>query len=172
VPGSGADLTPDADPEQVARSICLRQLALAPRTRSQLAETLANRLVPAGAAEVVLDRFVAVGLIDDAAYAEAWVRSRQAGRGLARSALARELKDRGVQDDLVAGAIDRVSADDERAAARRLVERKLASTSSLDDTARTRRLMGMLARKGYAPGLAWSVIREVLHGSDAGTPDT
>ena len=72
------------DPESVARGICLRALTGAPKTRQQLAELLSARGVPDDAAEAVLDRYTEVGLIDDAAFARAWVSSRQAGRGLAR----------------------------------------------------------------------------------------
>ena len=69
-PGSLADAGPEPDPESVARTILLRRLAAAPRTRAQLAADLAARDVPGDAAERVLDRFTEVGLIDDAAFAD------------------------------------------------------------------------------------------------------
>src|SRR6187397_2400619 len=96
------DEEPTSDPISVARSICLSQLTHGPRTRSQLAETLRKRLVPDEAAETVLDRLTAVGLVDDAAYAAGWVRSRRLHRGLSSSAIARELRHRGVDRDVVA----------------------------------------------------------------------
>lgn len=151
-----------ADPESVARALCLRALTGAPKTRQQLAELLTRRGVPDEAAEVVLDRFVEVGLIDDAAYARAWVTSRQAGRGLARRALQSELRAKGVDPDVAAAAVDLVDDDDERAAARRLVERKIASMRRLDRATASRRLMGVLARKGYSGGMAAAVVREAL----------
>lgn len=86
---------PPGDPETTARTICLRMLTAAPRTRAQLAEALAKRGIPDDVAQQVLDRLVTVGLIDDAAYAEAWVRSRHESRGLARRALVHELRRRG-----------------------------------------------------------------------------
>ena len=161
-PGSSADEVPDADPESVARNICLRQLTLAPRTRAQLAEVLARRGVDEAVAGRVLDRLVEVGLIDDAAYAQAWVRSRHSGRGLARRALARELRERGVADEVVDDAVDRLDPDEEVETARALVARKVAATRGLPPEARIRRLGGMLARKGYPAGVAWRVVREVL----------
>ena len=105
----------------MARGICLRALTGAPKTRSQLAELLARRGVPEEAAEAVLDRFTEVGLIDDAAFARAWVSSRQAGRGLARRALQAELRAKGVDPEVAAEAVELVDDDDERAAARTLV---------------------------------------------------
>ena len=115
------------DPESVARGICLRALTGAPKTRQQLADLLTKAGVPDGAAEAVLDRFAEVGLIDDAAYADAWVSSRQAGRGLARRALSAELRAKGVDAEVAAEAVEQVDDDDERAAARRLVARKVGA---------------------------------------------
>src|SRR4029078_7934366 len=84
------------DPESVARGVCLRALTGAPKTRQQLAELLTKRGCPDDAAETVVDRFTEVALIDDAAFARAWVSSRQSGRGLARRALSAELRAEGV----------------------------------------------------------------------------
>ena len=135
---------------------------MGPRTRSQLATALAKRNVPPEAATAVLDRLTDVGLIDDAAFAAGWVESRQSGRGLARRALAHELRTKGVADVVVAEALSTVSADDERASAEALVARKLPSTRGQAPDARLRRLAGMLARKGYSSGLAFAVVREAL----------
>lgn len=172
----GDPLNPDADsdfpeemrdPESVARGICLRALTGAPKTRQQLAGLLAKAEVPADAAEAVLDRYVEVGLIDDAAYASAWVSSRQAGRGLARRALSAELRAKGVDPEVAAEAVEQIDDEDERAAAQRLVARKVPAMRRLDRAAATRRLMGMLARKGYNGGLAAAVVREALDSDGA-----
>src|SRR5688500_10919660 len=164
VPGSPEDEM--GDPESVARGICLRALTGAPKTRQQLADLLATRGVPDDAAETVLDRFAEVGLIDDAAFARAWVSSRQAGRGLARRALSAELRAKGVEPAVAAEPVAEVDDEDERAGARRLVERRMGGMRRLDRATATRRLMGMLARKGYNGGLAAAVIREALDGVD------
>jgi regulatory protein len=164
VPGSPEDEM--GDPESVARGICLRALTGAPKTRQQLADLLTKRGVPDDAAETVLDRFIEVGLIDDAAYARAWVNSRQAGRGLARRALSAELRAKGVDPEVAADAVDQVDDEDERAAAQRLVERRMPGMRRLDRATASRRLIGMLARKGYNGGLASAVVREALDGAD------
>jgi regulatory protein len=157
----GAGEQPD-DPEAVARLICLRQLTAAPRTRAQLARTLRRRGVPDEAAEAVLGRFAEVGLIDDATFASAWVESRHHGRGLGRRVLEAELNQRGVDRDDIRTAVAKLSTETELATARALVERRLPSTASLPGQARLRRLVGMLARKGYPAGLAYRVVREAL----------
>lgn len=171
VPGPPEDEL--GDPESVARGICLRALTGAPKTRQQLADLLVQRGVPDDAAATVLDRFVEVGLIDDAAFARAWVSSRQVGRGLARRALSAELRAKGVEPEVAAEAVGEVDDEDERAAARRLVERRMRAMHRLDRATATRRLMGMLARKGYNGGLAAAVIREAFDsaGSDGMSDD-
>lgn len=176
-PGSVADLTPDADPEAVARAIVLRQLTMAARTRGQLSQALARRGVPEDVSERVLDRFTELGLVDDAAFAQQWVSSRQQGRGLAPRALAQELRRKGVEEDLVRDAVGRVSAEDELAAARALVRRRWVPGE--DPQRRYRRLAGMLARRGYGGGVVVRAIREesALLGegadpeTDVGDPD-
>ena len=154
----------DAEPptEEVARTIALRQLTAAPRSRAQLEAALAKKDVPADVAARVLDRFTEVGLIDDVAYAEMLVRTRHAERGLARRALAAELRRKGLGPEVAEEALEQVDGDDELAAARRLVERRARSTQGLDPQVRRRRLAGMLARKGFPGGVAMRVIDEVL----------
>jgi regulatory protein len=158
--GAGAD--EPADPESAARLICLRLLTAAPRTRAQLADALRRRGVPDEAATAVLARFAEVGLIDDAMFASTWVESRHYGRGLGRRALAAELNQRGVHRSDIQAAVAQLSPETEMATARALVERRLASTAGQPAQVRIRRLAGMLARKGYPPGLAYRVVREAL----------
>ncbi len=157
------DLGPDADPEAVARTILLDQLTGRARSRHELRDKLAARAVPDEVAVRVLDRFEEVGLVDDVAFARAWVASRQAGKGLARRALAQELRRKGVADEVAREALEEVDPETEAAAARLLVRKKLRTLSQVDITTATRRLVGMLGRKGYGPGLALAVVREELH---------
>jgi len=154
----------------VARSICLHLLTLQPRTRAELAAALARRGVPGEAAVAVLGRFAEVGLIDDRAFAEAWVGSRHAGRGLARRALAAELRRRGVDGEIVGEAVATLDPQTEERTARQLVAKRLPGTRALDAAGRARRLVGMLARKGYPPALAVRVVREQLE-ADGADPD-
>jgi regulatory protein len=160
--GSGHPEDDPGDPEQVARSICLRALTGTAKTRQQLADLLAKRGIPDDVAESVLDRFGEVGLIDDAAFARAWVTSRQSGRGLARRALKAELRAKGVDGEVAEEAVALVDDQDEWEAARRLVQRRLLSLRRVDRVTAERRLVGMLARKGYGSGLAGWVVREAL----------
>jgi regulatory protein len=152
----------EANPEAVARQICLRMLTTAPRTRAQLADALRRRGIPDDVAEEVLGRFADVKLIDDAMFATAWVESRHHGRGLSGRALAAELRHRGVASEDIQAAVGHLAPEQEIATARSLVTRKLAATRGQPTPARMRRLVGVLARKGYSPALAYRVAREAL----------
>ena len=110
----------------------------------------------------MLDRLEDVRLVDDAAYADGWVRSRHVGRGLSRRAIGQELARRGVADEVASEALAGIDGHAEEERARALVTAKLPASRGLDLAVRTRRLIGMLARKGYPPGLATRVVREQL----------
>lgn len=150
----------------MAREICLRQLAVRPRTRAELAKALAKRDISPEVIAEVLDRYDEVGIIDDAAFARAWVSSRHHGRGLARRALANELRRHGVDADTAGEALDDIDPDTEAATARALVDRKLRTTSG-EPQAVFRRLVGMLARKGYPPGVAIGAVKDALAAQSA-----
>jgi regulatory protein len=159
-PGHPED--PPGDPDSVARLICLRLLTGQPRTRAELAAALSRRGVPGEAAARVLSRFAEVGLIDDKAFADAWVGTRHVGRGLGRRTLSAELRRRGVDDRTVRDAMAGLDPETELDTARRLVRRRLPSTARVEPAARVRRLVGMLARKGYPPAVAVRAVREEL----------
>ena len=165
---------PDADPEDVARSICLRLLTVRARSRAELWDALAARAVPEPAAAKVLDRLAEVGLVDDRAYADAYVLSRQRDRGLAVREISRQLRDKGVDDAVVATAVQAVTAEAEAEVARQLVVRKLRSMTRLAPEVKTRRLVGMLARKGYPPSLAFRIVKDAVGecGDGTGADDT
>lgn len=165
--GRESDRNRQDDPEALARQVCLNLLTLAPRSRAQLATALRRRGIPGHVADDVLARFSDAGLIDDAAFARAWVESRHYSRGLAGRVLTAELRQRGVGDEEIREAVAGLGPDAETDAARHLVQRKLAATRGQPNQARVRRLTGMLARKGYPPGLAFRVVREAMEAEGA-----
>jgi regulatory protein len=153
---------PDADPEHVAREIVLRKLTAQARSRQELAKALAQKNVPDEVAGSVLDRMEEVGLVDDAAFAETWVRSRQERRHLSKRALRQELTRKGVERDDIDQALDQVDPEDEYAAAMALAQKKLRAMSSLDRQVKYRRLAGALARRGFSAGVCSQVLNEAL----------
>jgi regulatory protein len=150
------------DPYEQAREICLRQLSFRPRTRAELATALRKKEIDDDVAASVLERYTEVGLIDDVAFAKAWVSSRHHGRGLASRALANELRRKGVESEVVEEALDDLDGETEAATAKALVERKLRSMGSVPPDALFRRLVAMLARKGYPSGVVIGAVKDAL----------
>jgi regulatory protein len=161
-PSEPADGDVDADVESVARAIALRQLTARARTRQELDRALHAKNVPQGVIDAVLDRFQAVGLLDDASFAENWVSSRQRRRHLSRRILRRELQAKGVERSYIDSALDGVDRNAELASARDLVERRQAAMNGLSRDAQYRRLAGMLSRRGFDTDITTQVLADVL----------
>jgi regulatory protein len=150
--------------EEQAHAVCLRLLTVRARTRAELSGHLAKRGYPEDVVDAVLHRLEAVGLIDDEDFAGQWVRSRQANAGKGKRALAAELRTKGVDDEVIAAALGAIDAGAERVRAEQLVERRLRreSLGDGDDAKVTRRLVGMLARRGYSQSMAVAVVTDAL----------
>ncbi|HEX3592396.1 MAG TPA: regulatory protein RecX [Pseudonocardiaceae bacterium] len=158
-----------ADPVAKAREICLNLLAVRARTRSELHTQLLRRGIEEPVADEALGRLDDVGLIDDAAFAEQWVRSRHTYQGIARRALSVELRRKGVSDQLAAEAVSAVDSEAEESRARELVRKRLRSVGDAPELTVIRRLVAMLARKGYPEGMSYRVVREELRNAGADT---
>jgi len=156
------DSSSGEDPAQRAKDICLRLLTVRPRTRAELRQALLRKEIEEAVADRVLVRLDEVGLVDDAAFADVWVRSRHTYQGLGRRALAMELRRKGVDDETAEEAVATVDAEAEEERARQLVRKRIRSLSTGDEPSRIRKLVGMLARRGYPEGLAFRVVRDEL----------
>ncbi|MGV3102605.1 regulatory protein RecX [Rothia sp. 32237D007AR] len=147
-----------------AKNIVLNQLAASPKSRAMLEKKLVEKDISAEVIEDILTRFEAVNLINDAEFADLYVRTRMNVKKLSRSAIRRELKTKGVEGELAELALEQRTEEDERADAHELVRKKLRPSMNLGDRAEKdkvmRRLVAMLGRKGYPAGLAFSVVRE------------
>lgn len=146
--------------EEQARSLCLRLLTARARTRAELDGQLTKRGYPDDVRARVLDRLAAVGLVDDADFADQWVRSRREHAGKGKRALAAELRTKGVDNEVIDAALAGIDAGAERERAEQLVRDKLRREQLIDpdDPRVTRRLVGMLARRGYGQSMALDVV--------------
>jgi regulatory protein len=156
--------TSEASREEQARNLCLRLLTARARTRSELQGQLAKRGYPDELSGRVLDQLAHVGLVDDADFAEQWVRSRRVNAGKGKRALAAELRTKGVDNDVITAALADIDAGAERERAEQLVRDKLRreKLGDGDDTKVMRRLVGMLARRGYGQSMAVEVVASEL----------
>ncbi|PTR26642.1 regulatory protein [Rhodococcus sp. OK519] len=157
-----------------AKDVCLRLLTDRARSRAELEQKLAQKGYPQAVTQRVLDRLAEVGLVDDAAFAEQWVHSRHTYSGKGRRALSMELQRKGIDQQISADALSQISSDDEYERAAELVRRKLIRTTSADIADRDdreklmRRLVGMLARRGYPSSMSFAVVKAELTGLGAG----
>ena len=157
--------TSEASREEQAHSLCLRLLTARARTRAELAGRLAKRGYPDDVSVRVLDRLTEVGLVDDVDFAEQWVRSRRVNAGKGKRALAAELRTKGVDADVISDVLEGIDADAERSRAEQLVADRLRREKfdgDGDDVKVTRRLIGMLARRGYSESMAFDVVKVAL----------
>jgi regulatory protein len=139
--------------------VLLHQLARSAKSTSQLRKILEQREIDSEIAEKVIERFTEVGLIDDAAYAETIVNSRRNYKGLAKSAIKRELNEKGVSQELVEEAISGITAEDDFESAKQLATRRYRQMAHLEKDVRTRRLAGYLQRKGYGSNAVFAAIK-------------
>jgi regulatory protein len=161
---SRSDEATSASREEQAHALCLRLLTARARTRAELVGQLTRRGYSEDVTEAVLHRLRRVGLVDDQDFADQWVRSRQAHAGKGKRALAAELRTKGVDDDVIAAALEGIDIATERVRAEQLVERRLRREvlGEGDDLKVTRRLVGMLARRGYSQSMAVTVVTDAL----------
>jgi regulatory protein len=149
--------------EEQARDLCLRLLTVRARTRAELEAQLAKRGYPDDVAARVLDRLAEVGLVDDADFAEQWVRSRRVNAGKGKRALAAELRTKGVDNDVITSVLSDINPAAERDRAEELVRKTLRRENLSDDDLRLRRrLVAMLARRGYGQTMAYDVVSAEL----------
>ncbi|QKT11235.1 recombination regulator RecX [Rhodococcus sp. W8901] len=174
----GRQVGPDGEPFELqgspetlaarAKDVCLRLLTDRARSRAELEQKLAQKGYPQAVVERVLDRLAEVGLVDDAAFAEQWVHSRHTYSGRGRRALATELRRKGIDQQTSTEALSQISSDDEHEKAAELVRKKLVRITAEDIADRDdreklmRRLVGMLARRGYPASMSFAVVKAEL----------
>ena len=153
----------EIDQNQIAKQVLLRRLSNAPRTRKELAQDLKNKKIEADIAQVALDRFEELGLINDQTYSENFVSTTHERRKLGKKALKQQLKSKGVSEEIANQAISQISEDDEFKAALALALKKIRSIQKDDPQTQIRKIVGLLARKGYSSSLSFQVAKEVIN---------
>jgi len=153
-----------------AKQVLLRRLSHAPRTRKELAKDLKDKDISDEVANVALDRFEEVGLINDQALASNYVSSQHERKGLGKNALRQQLRAKGISHDVALEAISQISDDQEFQAAFALACKKIRSLQRDDAKTQLRKIVGVLARKGYSSNLAFRVAKEVITDLPDGLP--
>ena len=150
-----------------AQSLCVWHLGRGPRTEKELRSAMTRKGVPSEMADDVLAKLAGFGYVNDEQFADNFVRSRHTNMRKGASVIRQELRRKGIDDEVAAHALEQITEESEREAATTLVTRKLRSTQSLEPAKRVQRLVAMLARKGYPPGLCFQVVREAIADEEA-----
>lgn len=145
-----------------ANDSVLYQLGSSARSRLQLATRLKENGISDDVIDEVLNKYEESGIINDAEFSVMLAESRQRSKGLSKNAILRELKQKGIDNEQAEIAVEDISEEDEYTRAYELVSRKIKSMSRLTPEVQTRRLVGLLARKGYSGNLSYKVVKEVL----------
>ncbi|HIW92169.1 MAG TPA: recombination regulator RecX [Candidatus Corynebacterium avicola] len=117
--------------------------------------------------EIVVDRCIANGMVDDERFAHEWVRQRQHNQKKSVSALRRELRDKHVPSDIVEDALSQIDQDDQDEILRNLVTKKAGTVKTVPadlgeyDKA-LRRIVGVAARRGFPEGRSLAAARDAL----------
>lgn len=178
------------DPE-VVLAAALRYLEVRARSVTETRRRLADAGYRRELIEGAIVRLLALGLLDDEAFARQWVESRDRARPRGENALKRELRLRGVEsrivDDVLGsrrgamlaprlrepaeGGMDELPSDPDEAAARRLLERRRRDLDRVADPRKRRaRAYALLARNGFSPDIAARLAAETIEGA-SGEPD-
>lgn len=152
-----------ADVEAAYRA-AVRSQTLRPHARAELRQRLVKKQHPGAAVEAALERLVAQDLIDDRRFAEHFVATRAAqGRGAVR--LLQDLRRHGVDQRIAEAAVTASLAAegiDEAAALRQVAERRARQLGALPPTAKRRRLLTYLARRGYRGAEVRDVVEKLI----------
>ncbi|MFM1826465.1 MAG: hypothetical protein RLZZ37_1100 [Actinomycetota bacterium] len=152
----------EIDQNQIAKQVLLRRLSNAPRTRKELAQDLKKKKIEEDIAQNALDRFEELGLINDQTYSENFVSTTHQRRKLGKKALKQQLRSKGVSEEIASQAVSQISEDEEFSAALALALKKIRSIQNDDPQTQIRKIVGLLARKGYSSSLSFQVAKEVI----------
>lgn len=156
-------ISEEIDQNQIAKQVLLRRLSNAPRTRKELAQDLKKKKIEEDIAQLALDRFEELGLINDQTFSDNFVSNTHQRRKLGKKALKQQLRSKGVSEEIANQAVSQISETDEFQAALALALKKMRSIQHDDPQSQIRKIVGLLARKGYSAGLSFQVAKEVIN---------
>lgn len=153
----GADF--DADYAK-AKKTAMNMLAMRDHSREELRKKLLKRDLMSEAVNELIIKLENSRLLNDEEFAHRFVRAQRENRKLSRAVLKRELSKKGISAELADEAVAEVDGEEELA--REVAAKKAASTRRLDYAVRERRILGMLARRGFPSAICIKVTQEVL----------
>jgi regulatory protein len=136
-----------ADAREQAFARALHFLSFRPRSTAEICHYLTTRGVTEADADIVVERLARIGYLDDQAFAQAWVASRNRLRPRGAQALRYELQQKGIHPEIIRAVLAELEpAELAYAAARPQAER----WRHLDAQTFRRKMSAFLSRRGFA----------------------
>ncbi len=154
---------PDQDEALLkAKSAALKLLSFRPRSVGELRERLLKKNIPKALVEKVLSSLQQQGLLDDMKFAKLFSQSRMDTRPTGKKLLVRELKKKGLSEQIVSETIANLKDFDEAASALELAEKRFSRVTGISAEKKKSRIYGFLKRRGFADDVVFEVIRKLL----------
>ena len=148
-------------PQQDVRELLVRRLRAKQLSSAEARDVLRGQGVPREQIDEVIDEFEERGYLNDQALAEYLVTAGSERKGQGRVAIGRTLAQRGVPRDIADAALASLE-DDDAERALDFARTKAPSLVRFDDDTALRRLVGQLARRGYAGSVAMGAARTAM----------
>jgi regulatory protein len=146
-------------PKEDALPYAVKLLASRSYSTRKLKDKLKLKGYEAEEIEQAIQKLKAKNLLNDARFAEGFVRTRIESHPRGKGALIRDLVTRGISGATAKQAVnENLDGDREFELARELLRRKSKQYASLDPETRKRRLTALLARRGFRPGTIFKVL--------------
>ncbi|MCY3865677.1 MAG: RecX family transcriptional regulator [Chloroflexi bacterium] len=143
---SEVDQVADARRLQRAYDLALRYLSYRPRSTEEVRRHLAKKQLPDSRIAEVLERLRQRGYVDDMEFARYWISSRDRFKPMGLRALKYELRQKGVDDEIVDASLAEV---DEEASAIRAAQTRMSRYRGSSPQAFRHKLSAMLRRRGF-----------------------
>ena len=145
-----------------AREATLRLLNTRMRSRKELAQRLSQKDYSDEVIKQVLDVLSRAGVVDDDQFARAWVNDRLRLRPAGMVLLRRELRSKGISDEIITRILNEHEGDDETERAWMLLAKRKARYAGIDPQVARRRMMGFLARRGFDGQTMYTVVKRMF----------
>jgi len=134
------------------------------RSESEIRQNLRKHEYPEPVIEQTIARLRENGLANDQQFARAWVENRSAFRPRSRRLMAMELRQKGLDAEAVASAVERV---DDEALAYEAAQKRAARLKDLEWNEFRKKLSDFLARRGFSYSVVAPVVTRIWNEAHA-----
>jgi len=150
-----------AEEREQAEKLLLQRLRGRSLSIVEAQKLLRSTEIDEEAVQEILERFTELHYLDEEKLADQIMHSHHERKGLGRSGVAAEMRQRGLDAELIAEKLEEMP-DDEAERATELALKRVQQLDRFDDATIDRRLTGFLMRKGYASSVVRDAVKAAL----------